>query len=236
MNFSESNMQREMNINPIGKNGQRLRCFCCDSFRHMVRYCPHSQKMEREKSIEIAIIRNKDQSTESVIPTCEYTNLAILDGYCTSTVTGEKWLDCYIDSLPQTLRDTIVEETSDTMFRLGDGTIVTSLKKVTIPSEIGGYKCTIETDVVANEIPLILSRKSKNRAKIEIDSKNRTALIFGKEVQLQISPAYHLCVPIGQVIISLDEIKYASMSKSYKKICLDRLHKQFAHPSANKWK
>ena len=55
---------------------------------------------------------------------------------------------------------------------------------------------TLRTDVVAADIPLLLSRKSMQTAGINIDLTSDTATIFGKSVMLNMTSSGHYCIPI----------------------------------------
>ena len=55
---------------------------------------------------------------------------------------------------------------------------------------------TLRTDVVAADIPLLLSRKSMKTAGINIDLTSDTATIFGKSVMLNMTSSGHYCIPI----------------------------------------
>ena len=53
-----------------------------------------------------------------------------------------------------------------------------------IPVVIGSKQFTLNTDVVPNDIPLLLSKKSMKTANMTLDFKNDNAIIFGKPEQL----------------------------------------------------
>ena len=53
-----------------------------------------------------------------------------------------------------------------------------------IPVVIGSKQFTLNTDVVPNDIPLLLSKKSMKTANMTLDFKNDSTIIFGKPEQL----------------------------------------------------
>ena len=55
---------------------------------------------------------------------------------------------------------------------------------------------TIQTDVVAANIPLLLLKKSMKTAGIKIDLTSDTVTIFGKSVMLNTTSSGHYCIPI----------------------------------------
>ena len=112
-------------------------------------------------------------------------------------------MNCYMDSLDSNVRDKVVEQPSDTLFKFGGGTVLQSTKKVTFPYVIAGTECEIKADVVKSDIPLLLSKDSMKTAKVKLDLENDSASIFGKDVQLQCTSYGHYCVPIDQINVSV---------------------------------
>ena len=225
-------------LNPEGPDGQPLRCLSCDSVRHLVKQCPHSYENMSKGNVEKACLFTGNKPQETLILMSESANSAVLDSACTSTVAGQAWMDCYIDSLDTHIKAKIKEQPSETMFKFGGGTVLQSTKKVTFPCVIAGTECEIQTDVVSSEIPLLLSKDSMKKAKVKLDLENDCASIFGKDVQLQCTSSGHYCVPIDQVNVSVEDTKsalIATKSQDMKEI-IEKLHKQFAHPSAKRLK
>ncbi|CAG2226055.1 unnamed protein product [Mytilus edulis] len=74
---------------------------------------------------------------------------------------------------------------------------------------------------------------------MKLDLENDSANIFGKDVQLQCTSSGHYCVPIDQLKIDIKVTAAAlvatQMTKDKTKI-IEKLHKQFAHPSAKRLK
>ena len=56
-----------------------------------------------------------------------------------------------MDSLDPSIRDKIVEQSSDTLFKFGGGTVLQSTK-VIFPCMIAGTECEIQADVVNSDI------------------------------------------------------------------------------------
>ena len=50
----------------------------------------------------------------------------------------------------------VVEKTSETKFKFGDGEALVSLKSVVITAQIGNSEITIHTNVTSNKLPLYL--------------------------------------------------------------------------------
>ena len=81
-----------------------------------------------------------------------------LTNKCTKTVTGEKWLQDHMSSLDETLKKQVQVNSSSTGFTFGDGRKVYSRKKVQIPAMVAGKMRKIAADVIAEDIPLLLSK------------------------------------------------------------------------------
>ena len=90
-------------------------------------------------------------------------NHAVLDSRCTKTVCGLSWLD-NLETLSPEDKEKVVEKRSETKFRFGDGETVGSLKSVIIPVQIGNSEIMIQTDVISNELPLLLSTDAMKKA------------------------------------------------------------------------
>ena len=178
-------------VNPDGPDGQPLRCLSCDSIRHLVKQCPHSYENMAKQKVEKAVLFTSNKPQETLLLLAESANSAVLDSACTSTVAGETWMNCYMDSLEPVIRDKVVEQSSDTMFKFGGGTVLKSNRKVIFPCSVAGVECEIEADVVESDIPLLLSKDSMKKAKMKLDLENDSASIFGNEVQLQCTSSGH---------------------------------------------
>ena len=96
-------------------------------------------------------------------------NCAVLDSACSSTVCGEDWINCYLETLDKEHKKNVKTFKSKTWFKFGDGIKLQSLKKIRIPCEIAGTRCHIDTDVVSSDIPLLLGKPSMKRAQMTLD-------------------------------------------------------------------
>ena len=119
-----------------------------------------------------------------------------LDSACSSTVCGEKWLSCYIDTLDESDKDKVKQHFSQNNFKFGGGRQFKPQGVYCIPAMRAGKEMTIQQDVIAADIPLLLSRKSMKTAGAKIDLTNDTANIFGKSVMLNNTSSGHYFVPI----------------------------------------
>ena len=107
-----------------------------------------------------------------------------------------KWLSSYIESLDESDKDKVKQSCSQNNFKFGGGRQLRSQGVYCIPALAAGKEVTIQTDVVAADIPLLLLRKSMKTAGIKIDLTSDTVTIFGKSVMLNTTSSGHYCTPI----------------------------------------
>ena len=166
---------------------------------------------------------------------------AVIDTARTCTVCGERWLDNYLKTSDELSLKKVKRNPSSIGFRFGDGGRINSFETATIPAEIAGVKCQIITEVIKKDIPLLLSKASLKKAGACLDLKNDKALMFGQEIQLQLTSSGHYCVDIKSAkdferkpyLLSSHEVLMINdeMNPSEKKKKLVKLHKQFGHSS-----
>ena len=152
------------------------------------------------------------------------------------------WLESFLDTLSRSDRRSVHKESDKCRFRLGDGEIFTSSEIVTLPIQIGSQHVKLRTNVVECDVPLLLSRESLKRDNAEIDFRTDSVSLLGEKVEVKVSKSGHLCVSleprrgahnVKQVLFS-SPLNVADTLGNEKKIL--KLHKQFAHPSAERLK
>ena len=240
-------------INPSGSDGQPLTCRACGSYRHMIRECPDSWENMNMAKVNITDSRNSQYISEEEEHVVLFTGFdkqavsqlgvearqcAVLDSACSSTVCGQNWLDNYLECLTVADKLKVIHKEGSRMFRFGGGTVLRSLAEYEIPAVLAGKEITIATDVVASDIPLLLSRTAMKNAKIKLDLVDDTAEIFGKSLALNMTTSGHYCVPIDKMDVldveSVFAVDLGAMSGSQREKVLLKLHRQFAHPSENR--
>lgn len=263
-----SNTVRGKKMNPAGSNGRPLLCKSCGSFRHLLSECPDSyermpqvhwandypndchdydydyppeddnieENEDRNEDADVFFANNRHSMKELSI---ESRNCAVLDSGCSSNVCGQAWFDCYVDSLSSEERRQVIEEEGRKTFKFGGGEKLKSLGCFFLPAHLAGKKVTIKTDVVASNLPLLLSKEAMKKAKVKLNLIDDTAEILGKEICLNHTSSGHYCVPLDKVNeVNVEEV-YAvninTIDKREQRKTLTKLHRQFAHPSAKKF-
>ena len=92
-----------------------------------------------------------------------------LDTACTSSVAGKKWLKSYKKLLGKGKDGAIFEGIPYKRFRFRNRQSLPSLGTYVIPAWIAGKACKLRLDVVASDIPLLISREAMRKAKVKID-------------------------------------------------------------------
>ena len=128
--------------------------------------------------------------------------MAILDSGCTQTVCGKSWLEVFRETLSVEQNKNIELLPSQRTFKFGDGVVVKSLGKVSLPIVLKGIagRVSIETDVIDKELPMLISKTSMKRANTTIsfnDHGNERVTMFNKEQHLYVSESGHLCIPLS---------------------------------------
>ena len=110
------------------------------------------------------------------------------------------------------------------------------MENVDLPTVMGSKHVMLNTDIVASDIPLLLSRKSVKRTVMTIDFKNDEAVPSGKQIQLMNTKSGHYMLPICHYNTILNNITTGTntavvliaTSKTKTEIAQE-LHCQFAH-------
>ena len=114
-------------------------------------------------------------------------NAAVLDCGASKTVCGTVWLNCYLESLNETEQKKVKYKKSNNLFKFGDGSCISSLHQVTFPATIGKCHILIVSDVVNNDIPLLLSKQSMKRANMRLNFNDDMANILGQKINLVVT-------------------------------------------------
>ena len=238
----DSNDTNYRRSNPVGRDGKTMKCFKCNSTEHFSRYCDKGQgSSEKVQEIHITLL-NADQQMSMLVH--ESLGMGVLDSACTKTVTGETWLNAFIDTMTDKDKSLVEYSSSDTKFKFGDGVEVIANKKVKFPVLIGRKKLSIESCVVNNEIPLLLSKESMKKARVVLNFKDDTATVLDDTVDLICTSSGHYCIPLTNMLLNekaqiktsivLHTSAISSLTKKEKRIKAIKLHKQFCHASKEK--
>lgn len=234
--------------NPTDYRGFVSKCFECGSESHWARYCPQArsgfskqggrhENYYGEEESELTLVANEVVKTGSREFSIETIGNAVLDSGCSRTVCGVGWFDCFLETLSDAERNKVVYEATNSTFKFGDGKLLKSIKRAVIPCQLAGKHVKIRTDVVESNIPLLFSKESMKKAEMKINLVDDSAFVFGREVQLESTSSGHYILPLCRaptsecvhaVLFSCDLLDNDAVAK--------KLHRQFAHPSADRLK
>ena len=80
-------------------------------------------------------------------------------------------------------------------------------ENVDIPIVLGKQHLMLNTDIVASDILILLSRKSMKKADTTLAFKNDNAIVFGESVKLITTKSGHYTIPIPTYKTVLNNIK-----------------------------
>ncbi|XP_057305251.1 uncharacterized protein LOC130642182 [Hydractinia symbiolongicarpus] len=183
-------MNTRSRMNPVDKDGKLMRCHECDSTRHFANKCPHRNQEQRgfrsrnnrptEKKQDVNEIHitlfaaSPDQRQYCLVG--ESFGRGVLDSGCTKTVAGEKWMDEYLGTLSESDKNAVVSNSTDSIYRFGDGKEVKATRNLIIPVILGGNKYKLSVDIVEIEIPLLISRSTMKSLSMNKTEKMKKAM------------------------------------------------------------
>ena len=145
----------------------------------------------------------------------------------------------------------VVEESSSSSFRFGDGDSKTANKSVTIPARIGNEDIMIKTDVTDSDLPLLLSKEAMKKGDVKIGFAIDKVSFLNQNVDIVFTSSGHYAIPLSRteqlldhfdknneserVLLTINELSSKSPEKKKKKTA-KKLHCQFGHSSAEKLK
>ena len=221
--------------NPVGYNGEILRCHECDSTKHLVQQCPHRYEAEDvNMNVHITLVNSKSDQTQKNL-LVEALRKALLDTGCSMMVVGKVWLDEYLGTLPAVEMEKVQEGSSKSVFRFGDGIETKSLKNVTIPVMIGRKRLLMDVEVIENDIPLI-SKGAMKQIGMWLDFSKDEVMIDGEVIKLMCTTTGHYCLPVTitnlesynvYIVLNLHCLQGLTTEEKEKKA--QKLHRRFSH-------
>ena len=88
-----------------------------------------------------------------------------------------------------------------------NGKLLPALRNVDI--SLGSRNVMLYNDIVANDIHLLLSRKSMKKANMTLDFKNDHGIIFDQSIKLLVTQSGHYTIPINPYKTILNNVTLA---------------------------
>ena len=228
-----------------------MKCHHCQSVCHFSKECPEvSNVKDQYFNDNVSLFLNNPEATTNpdimVQFTSENFGLAVLDSGCNVTVCGEDWLRVYLDSLNEQDLSEVKYDQNEMTFRFGDNVPVKSLTRCTFPAFICNKRVKIAAQVVADQIPLLISKQTMKAAKMVLNFCNDTIEAFGYKQNIIFTNSGHCSIPLSSYTIYEEScfcntgtitlpINVESDQKCPMKMAL-KLHKQFGHPNPERLK
>ena len=231
--------------NPLDKQGNITRCHVCESINHWASSCPDREDESNNAGVfhQIVLFQNElDDSNNIKTLTQETIGAAVADCGASKTVCGESWLTSYLKLLTPEEKESVTFRKSNNTYKFGLGTSK-AISSVKIPIHLGCKKVMLEADVVANDLPLLLSRASMKRASAHLDTKNDVIYMLGEEIKLINTSSGHYAVPLCRNKDTFNKLITESnpnislvvrTPNMTKEAMASELHRQFVHPTAEK--
>ena len=166
----------------------------------------------------------------------EVAQMAVIDSACSSNVAGKRWMEQYIESLSDKERGTVEKQKSDRVFKFGGGTRLLSQGEYIIPGSVAGKSVKIRADVVDSDIPLLLSRNAMKTMGCRMNFEDDTANIFGETMNMNLTTSGHYCIPVGPIETEVNVVRLCQLNKTELTKQVQKLHRQFGHPSEEKFR
>ena len=214
---------------------------------HWYKECPHKIDDSDGNQVKLILFSKKVYNCYINKFVRKTFNHAVLDSGCTKTVYRESWLNNYIDTLSAGDRQKVIESKSDTKFKFRDSNTVQVTKEVEIPVQIGNKQVDIHTDVINNELPLLLSKDAMKKADTTDFTKDKVK-ILGQEMDMKFTSSGHYLIPISKsyevwnefdennsksMLLSIENISNRTTLREKQSIA-EKSHKQFGHASSDK--
>ena len=123
-------------------------------------------------------------------------NTAILDCGASKTVCGKVWINAFLESLPSGLQESLKNSESNSYYKFGTGQAIKAIYSINIPVTIAQQDMMLQTDVIDEDIPLLLSRDSMKKANMLLNFENDSATVFGRHIGLIITKSGHYAIPL----------------------------------------
>ena len=227
------------------------RCNICESRNHFAAQCPDIQERSSVKNgglYEIVMFQSDLDESENIASLeIEAIGAGVADCVVSKTVCGRKWLLSYIDLLSEEDKQRIEYKTTTNEFKLDIGKPCKAYTTALIPIYLGKKKVTLETDVISENLPLLLSKVMMKRAGTKINTARDEIEMLGETIQLIYTNSGHYAVPLTPKVALInkftcldhdnvkDRITFLIHNSRYSKQEMAvKLHQQFGHPSLDK--
>ena len=242
------NTDTRRKTNPVDNYGQPSKCGNCGNIYHWRRECP--EKRARTPFFT-GFVNSSIQECYVSKLVGETLSSGILDCGCTKTVCGKDWYEDFVQNMTTEDKKCVQEARSEVPYKFGGNDIVSSYQCATIPVYVGNQRCTLETEVVDIDLPLLISKQAMKSTGMILDFNKDSATLNGEEISLDTTSSGHYALSLTRQRNQLVEMSTPGSSEQKpqkafmafdvsgrtaqeKKKSAIKLHRQFGHPSHEK--
>ena len=212
-----------------GFSGSAKRCHICDSTKHFAKECQHKNEktvMFQSACEDVFNVDNDYRDTVSLVS--ETFNKALIDTGATNNVCGDVWLNTFLETVPDNLKDKCIAIHKSMAFRFGDGRSVQSVKCMRLPMQLCNQNVLLDVFVVPGELPFLFSRQCMKDLGVTLDIENDKIIMDGVTQDLHVTASGHYVAELRKT----QDIMLAVSCEPQKKAV--KLHRYFGHAKSNR--
>ena len=122
---------------------------------------------------------------------------ALIDCACPSTVAGLTWVKKMISQLTIAQKKKVIVESSNRIYKFGGGERRASKYSVKFPCNLAGKNIFIKTEVIDENLPLLLGNTSLKAARAILIISEEKAILLDQEVEMREEASGHFSLIIG---------------------------------------
>ena len=154
----------------------------------------NDEDIENDKNDDICLVT---ATIEELILTTQTEDLrALIDCACPTTVTGLSWMKRMISELSEEQKEKVRINPSSRVYKFGGGERRPSKYVVQFPCNLAGKNVNIRTEVINENLPLLLGNSSLKAAEAILYISEQKASILGKEVEMKEEASGHFSLEI----------------------------------------
>ena len=163
---------------------------------------------------------------------------ALLDCACPTTVTGLSWMKQMIAELTPDQKKKVKVEPTSRIYKFGGGERRPSKYVVKFPCNLAGRNVNIKTEVIDENLPLLLGNSSLKAAEAVLYIAEQKAIILGKEVEMKEEISGHFSMKINAPSdvhddVSTDsEVCFVVQNENLTEENIWKLHQYWGHKPA----
>lgn len=120
----------------------------------------------------------------------------IVDTGCTKSVSGKNWFYNFLKCFDNTALNKVKIVPNEKSLKFGDGWSVFSTFQAIVPIRIRSSHCCIQTEIVDEKSPLLLSKATLKKAQTVLNLKEDRLRMFNEDIDICLPSNRHYTVEI----------------------------------------